>query len=293
MAQARAAIVTGGGRGIGRAIGLALAEEGRSVAVADLLADGAHAVAAEIVTAGGRAGAVELDVTDQDSVRGGSGAAVSALGPLEILVNNAGWDELKPFTDTDEQFWERVLDVNFKGALRMIHALLPTMVAGGFGRIVSIGSDAGRGGSSLDSVSSGAKGGLIAFTKTIARETARHGVTANTVCPGPTDTPMLAGIAAAGEDADRVIEAMTRAVPMRRLAKPEEIAAAVAFFASERAGFITGQTLSVSGGLNMACPGRRGRPGQPESTRGRSPWCPAGLRTFGRVEDVTYEVEDG
>ncbi len=252
MARARAAIVTGGGRGIGRAIGLALAEEGRSVAVADLLADGAHAVAAEILTAGGRAVAVELDVTDQDSVRAGIDAAVGALGPLEILVNNAGWDELKPFTDTDEQFWERVLDVNFKGALRMIHALLPTMVAGGFGRIVSIGSDAGRVGSSLESVYSGAKGGLIAFTKTIARETARHGVTANTVCPGPTDTPMLAGIAAAGEDADRVIEAMTRAVPMRRLAKPEEIAAAVAFFASERAGFITGQTLSVSGGLTMA-----------------------------------------
>jgi 2-hydroxycyclohexanecarboxyl-CoA dehydrogenase len=248
----RAAIVTGGGRGIGRAIALALAHDGRSVAVADVLAEEAQAVAAQIAGTGGSAAAVELDVTDPVSVQDGIAAAIAALGPIEILINNAGWDELRPFTDTDEQFWERVLEVNFKGALRMTHALLPLMVERGFGRIVCIGSDAGRVGSSLESVYAGAKGGLIAFTKTIAREAARYGVTANTVCPGPTDTPMLAGIAAAGEDADRVIEAMTRAVPMRRLAKPEEIASAVAFFASEQASFITGQTLSVSGGLTMA-----------------------------------------
>jgi 2-hydroxycyclohexanecarboxyl-CoA dehydrogenase len=247
----RAAIVTGAGRGIGRAIALALARES-SVAVADLLGEEARAVAGEIIEAGGRAAAVELDVTDPASVAEGVRAATDALGPLQILVNNAGWDELRPFTDTDEAFWERVLDVNFKGALRMTRALLPVMVADGFGRIVSIGSDAGRVGSSLESVYAGAKGGLIAFTKTIARESARHGVTANAVCPGPTDTPMLAGIAAAGGDAERVIGAMIRAVPMRRLARPEEVAAAVAFFASEQAGFITGQTLSVSGGLTMA-----------------------------------------
>jgi 2-hydroxycyclohexanecarboxyl-CoA dehydrogenase len=247
----RAAIVTGAGRGIGRAIALALAREG-PVAVADLLAEQARAVADEITEAGGRAAAVELDVTDPASVAEGVRVATDALGPLQILVNNAGWDELRPFTDTDEAFWERVLDVNFKGALRMTHALLPGMIADGFGRIVSIGSDAGRVGSSLESVYAGAKGGLIAFTKTIARESARHGVTANTVCPGPTDTPMLAGIAAAGGDAERVIGAMTRAVPMRRLARPEEVAAAVVFFASEQAGFVTGQTLSVSGGLTMA-----------------------------------------
>ena len=247
----RAAIVTGAGRGIGRAIALALARES-SVAVADLLAEEARAVAGEITDAGGSAAAVELDVTDPASVAEGVRAATGALGPLQILVNNAGWDELRPFTDTDEAFWERVLDVNFKGALRMTHALLPGMIADGFGRIVSIGSDAGRVGSSLESVYAGAKGGLIAFTKTIARESARHGVTANTVCPGPTDTPMLAGIAAAGGDAERVIGAMTRAVPMRRLARPEEVAAAVVFFASEQAGFVTGQTLSVSGGLTLA-----------------------------------------
>jgi 2-hydroxycyclohexanecarboxyl-CoA dehydrogenase len=247
----RAAIVTGAGRGIGRAIALALAREG-PVAVADLLAEQARAVADEITEAGGRAAAVELDVTDPASVAEGVRVATDALGPLQILVNNAGWDELRPFTDTDEAFWERVLDVNFKGALRMTHALLPGMIADDFGRIVSIGSDAGRVGSSLESVYAGAKGGLIAFTKTIARESARYGVTANTVCPGPTDTPMLAGIAAAGGDAERVIGAMTRAVPMRRLARPEEVAAAVVFFASEQAGFVTGQTLSVSGGLTMA-----------------------------------------
>ena len=247
----RAAIVTGAGRGIGRAIALALAREG-PVAVADLLAEQARGVAGEITNAGGRAAAVELDVTNPASVAEGLRTARDALGPLQILVNNAGWDELRPFTDTDEAFWERVLDVNFKGALRMTHALLPGMIADGFGRIVSIGSDAARVGSSLESVYAGAKGGVIAFTKTIARESARHGVTANTVCPGPTDTPMLAGIAAAGGDAERVIGAMTRAVPMRRLALPEEVAAAVVFFASEQAGFITGQTLSVSGGLTMA-----------------------------------------
>jgi len=247
----RAAIVTGAGRGIGRAIALGLAREG-PVAVADLLAAEARAVAGEITEAGGRAAAVELDVTDPASVAEGVRAATDALGPLQILVNNAGWDELRPFNDTDEAFWERVLDVNFKGALRMTHALLPVMVADGFGRIVSIGSDAGRVGSSMESVYAGAKGGLIAFSKTIARESARHGVTANTVCPGPTDTPMLAGMAAAGGDAEHVIGAMIRAVPMRRLARPEEVAAAVVFFASEQAGFITGQTLSVSGGLTMA-----------------------------------------
>jgi len=248
----RAAIVTGAGRGIGRAIAHALARDGRSVAVADLLGDGARAVAAEIAGDGGSAVAVELDVTDGASVRSGIELAEASLGPLEILVNNAGWDELQPFLDTDEQFWERVLDVNFKGALRMTHALLPGMLERRFGRIVSIGSDAGRVGSSLESVYSGAKGGVIAFTKTIAREAARAGVTANTVCPGPTDTPMLAAILAAHEDAERVIGAMTRAVPMRRLAQPHEIAAAVAFFASEQAAYITGQTLSVSGGLTMA-----------------------------------------
>ena len=169
-----------------------------------------------------------------------------------MLVNNAGWEELHPFLNTEEPFWDRVIEVNYKGCLRLTKAVLPGMVERRWGRIVNIGSDAGRVGSSLEAVYSGAKGAVIAFTKTIAREVARRGVTANTVCPGPTDTPMLAEIVSAGDEGTKVIEAMTRAVPMKRLGRPEDVAAAVRFLASEEAGFITGQTLSVSGGLTMA-----------------------------------------
>jgi 2-hydroxycyclohexanecarboxyl-CoA dehydrogenase len=217
------------------------------VALGDLLEDQARAAASEI---GGRAIAVPLDVTGSDSVSAAVASVEEQLGPIDILVNNAGWDELRPFLDTDEAFWDRVIDVNFKGGLRLTHAVLPGMVERGYGRVVNIGSDAGRVGSSMESVYSGAKGGVIAFTKTLAREVARKGVTANTVCPGPTDTPMLQGMEAEG--GGTLIGALERAVPMRRLAKPEDIAAAVAFLASEEAGYITGQTLSVSGGLTMA-----------------------------------------
>ena len=233
--QERVALVTGGARGIGRAIALALAADGRRVAVADLLeADVEGALA------------VRLDVTDAASVARAVRDVEAALGPVDILVNNAGWDEMRPFLETDEPFWDRVLDINLKGGLRMIKATAPGMVERGWGRVVNIGSDAGRVGSSLESVYSAAKGGVIAFTKTLARELARTGVTANTVCPGPTRTPMLA------EMEPRLVEALERAVPMRRLGEPDDVAAAVAFFASERAGYITGQTLSVSGGLTMA-----------------------------------------
>jgi 2-hydroxycyclohexanecarboxyl-CoA dehydrogenase len=173
------------------------------------------------------------------------------LGPIEVLVNNAGWDELHPFLETAEPFWDRVIDINFKGCLRMTRAVLPGMVERQFGRIVNIGSDAGRVGSSMESVYSGAKGGVIAFTKTIAREVARSGVTANTVCPGPTRTAMLEQMAERGAGA-RLVESLERTVPMRRLGEPEDVAGAVAYLAGERAEFVTGQTLSVSGGLTMA-----------------------------------------
>lgn len=247
----RTALVTGGARGIGRAIALALAADGRAIAIGDLLADQAAEAADEIERGGGRAMAVELDVTDSHSVARVAGAVEERLGPVDIVVNNAGWDELRAFVDTDEEFWDRVIDINYKGCLRVTRATLPGMLERGFGRIVNIGSDAGRVGSSLESVYAGAKGGVVAFTKTIAREAARRGVTANTVCPGPTDTPLLGQIVEAQQDAQKVIESMTRAVPMKRLGKPEEVAAAVRFLASEDAGFITGQTLSVSGGLTM------------------------------------------
>jgi len=248
----RVAVVTGGGRGIGRQIALALAADERVVAVADLRAGEAADTVEAITAAGGRAMAVAMDVTSSDSVLQGLHAVVDELGPVEILVNCAGWDELKPFLDTDEDFWDRIIEINYKGVLRTVHASLPAMIEARFGRIVNIGSDAGRVGSSLEAVYSGAKGGVIAFTKTIAREVARYGITVNTVCPGPTATPLLDEIVDASSDGDKVIGAMTRAVPMKRLGRPEEVASAVAYLASEDAGFITGQTLSVSGGLTMA-----------------------------------------
>ena len=247
----RVAFVSGAGRGIGRAIALRLAAHGDDVAVADIREGDAAETATAIEETGGRAVAIALDVTDSASVAGAVEQTLDLLGPVEVLVNNAGWDEMRPFPETDEPFWDRVIEVNFKGCLRLTHATLPGMVERKWGRIVNIGSDAGRVGSSFESVYSGAKGGVIAFTKTIAREVARSGVTANTVCPGPTDTPMLAEVAAGGEGA-KIIEAMKRAVPMKRLGAPEDVANAVAFFASDEASFITGQTLSVSGGLTMA-----------------------------------------
>jgi 2-hydroxycyclohexanecarboxyl-CoA dehydrogenase len=243
-------LVTGGGGGIGSAIGAQLVADGHSVALADLDFDAARKAAGRIAEAGGRAAPFELDVTDGGSVSKAISAVERELGPIEILVNNAGWDELKPFVETDEDFWDRIIEINFKGCLHTTSELLPGMVERGYGRIVNIASDAARVGSSMESVYAGAKGAVISFTKTIAREAARGGVTANVVCPGPTRTPMLDRMVAEG--GEKLIDALIRAVPMRRLAEPEDIAGAVAFLASDRASFVTGQTLSVSGGLTMA-----------------------------------------
>jgi 2-hydroxycyclohexanecarboxyl-CoA dehydrogenase len=241
------ALVTGAARGIGRAIAEALAAEAHRVAIGDILDEEAEVAAKAI---GGIA--VHLDVTDAGSVDEAARATESQLGSVDILVNNAGWDDLRPFLETDEAFWDRLIELNFKGCLRTCRRLVPGMVEHGYGRVVNISSDAARVGSSLEAVYAGAKGGVVSFTKTLARETARHGVTANVVCPGPTETPLLEGMMGRGDSGAKALEAMRRAVPMRRLGKPEEVAAAVAFLASERAGFITGQTLSVSGGLTMA-----------------------------------------
>jgi len=247
----RIALVTGGAGGIGRAITRALVDDGHAVAVGDLRAEAASRVASEVERDSARAVGIELDVTDGESVAAAVERVLAELGPIDVLVNNAGWDELHPFLETDEPFWDRVIDVNFKGRLRMTRAVLPGMVEREFGRVVNISSDAARVGSSLESVYSGAKAAVIAFTKTIAREVARSGVTANTVCPGPTRTALLEEMAEQGPGA-RLIESLERTVPMRRLGKPDDVAGAVAYLASDRAGFVTGQTLSVSGGLTMA-----------------------------------------
>lgn len=249
----RVALVTGGAQGIGRGIVETLGTSGFQVAVADLNGDLAEQAAAAVNEAGGKAIGVEMDVTDTSSVQAAVKSITESLGAIEVVVNNAGFDDFMKFLDTTEEFWDRILEVNFKGALRVIQTTAPSMIEQGFGRIVNIGSDAGRVGSSLEAVYSGAKGGIIAFTKTLAREVATKGVTVNTVCPGPTDTPALRKFAAnAGEDAEKVVAGMTRAVPMKRLALPSDVAAAVAYFASDAAGYVTGQTLSVSGGLTMA-----------------------------------------
>src|SRR3954451_2229312 len=240
----RVALVTGGARGIGRAIALALAEDGRRVAIGDLNVEDLDIPLDAVPLL------VRLDVSDSQSVAIAIDEVERRLGPIDILVNNAGWDEMRPLLESEEPFWDRVIEVNFKGGLRTTRRIVPGMVERGWGRVVNIGSDAGRVGSSMESVYSGAKGGVIAFTKTLAREVARSGVTANTVCPGPTDTPMLRGMETEGGGS--LIEALERAVPMRRLGRPEDVAAAVAFLASDEAGYVTGQTLSVSGGLTMA-----------------------------------------
>jgi 2-hydroxycyclohexanecarboxyl-CoA dehydrogenase len=249
----RTALVTGGAQGIGRGIAAALAAQGFRVAIADLNFETATQTAKDLSEAGGTVVAVEVNVTDPASVQAGLRIVETDLGPVEVVVNNAGWDDFMPFIATSEDFWDKILDINFKGALRVTQTVLPGMIERRFGRIVNIGSDAGRVGSSLEAVYSGAKGGIIAFTKTLAREVAANGITVNTVCPGPTDTPALRKFAdGAGQDAEKVISGMVRAVPMKRLGTPDDVGPAVAFFASDAAGFITGQTLSVSGGLTMA-----------------------------------------
>jgi 2-hydroxycyclohexanecarboxyl-CoA dehydrogenase len=217
------------------------------VAVADILDEDAAKTAAAIDGV-----AVHLDVTDTESVSAAVAEAEQRLGPLEILVNNAGWDEFRPFLNTEEPLWQRIVEINYMGCLRCCRRVAPGMVDRGYGRIVNISSDAARVGSSLEAVYSGAKGAVVAFSKTLGREVARNGVTVNVVCPGPTETALLGRMFEASDDAARAVEGLKRAVPMRRLAQPQDIAPAVAFLASDAAGYITGQTLSVSGGLTMA-----------------------------------------
>jgi 2-hydroxycyclohexanecarboxyl-CoA dehydrogenase len=178
--------------------------------------------------------------------------AVDAAGPVDILVNNAGWDMFRPFLKTDPEFWHKIIAINLVGPMNVTHCVLPGMVARGRGKVVNVASDAARVGSSGEAVYAACKGGLVAFSKTIAREHARHGITVNVVCPGPTDTPLIRRMADELGNGEKFVDALTKAIPLRRLAMPDDIAPAIAFLASDDAGFITGQTLSVSGGLTMA-----------------------------------------
>jgi len=246
----KVAIVTGAGGGIGRGIALKFGSLGARVVAADIKLAGAKETVSLLEKSGGKGLALGTDITDRVKVQEMVKAALDTFGKLDILVNNAGWDIIEPFTKNTPELWEKVIAINLKGPIFCIRAVLDHMIERKYGKIVNISSDAGRVGSSGEAVYSACKGGIIAFTKTIAREMARYQINVNCVCPGPTDTPLLAELTR-GETGAKIIEAMTKAVPFRRLAKPEDIAGAVAFLASDEAGFITGQTLSVSGGLSM------------------------------------------
>ena len=243
--EGRVVLVTGAGRGIGRAIAERLASEGAQVAVTDIDAGAAAATAAAI---GGGAIGIGVDVASKASVAAGVAETMRRLGPIDALVNNAGWDKVEPFLESTEDTWEKVIAINLFGPLHCFKAVLPGMVERGKGRVVSVSSDAGRTGSSGEAVYSAAKAGIIGVSKTLAREMARYQITVNVVCPGPTETQLLAEITA---DRPHLRDAYVRAIPFRRLGQPSEIAAAVAFLASDDAAYITGQTLSVSGGLTM------------------------------------------
>ena len=243
------AIVTGAGQGIGRAIAAKLAAEGATVAVTDVNEATAIQTAEAIGGDCGRAVGSRADVTSRESVAAMVGQARQDFGRIDVLVNNAGWDKVGPFVDSDPADWDRVIAINLYGVLNTCQAVLPIMVAQGSGTVVNLASDAGRVGSSGEAVYAAAKGGVIAFTKTIAREMARHLITANCVCPGPTETALLAS---AFGDSPKLREALIKAIPLHRLGQPADLANAVAFLASDEAAFITGQTVSVSGGLTMS-----------------------------------------
>ena len=245
-------IVTGGGSGIGRAICRRFGEEGAVVGVFDINEAGAAETVELVQQADGQASAHRVDIADHAAVEAGVAAFEAAAGPIDVLVNNAGWDEAKPFLETDPALWQKIVAINLMGPLNMHQAVVGRMAARGGGRVVNIASDAGRVGSSGEAVYAACKGGLIAFTKTLARELARANVQLNTVCPGPTDTPLFASFAGDDEAGRNLRAGLERAIPMRRLGQPEDYPGLVAFLASDDAAYITGQTISVSGGLTMS-----------------------------------------
>jgi 2-hydroxycyclohexanecarboxyl-CoA dehydrogenase len=244
--QDKIVVVTGAASGIGSAIAGKFADAGAVVIVADVQVEKGRARAAELDACGHRAHFIDVDLTDPDSITVFADSVHARFRAVDVLVNGAGWGRTAPFWEGTSEFWNRLIALNLMGPMQLTKALLPPMLERGGGRIVNIASDAGRVGSLGETVYSGAKGGLIAFTKSLARETARYGVHVNCVCPGPTDTPLMAAVP------DKVREALTKAIPLRRLGRPEEVADAVLFFAGDGASYVTGQVLSVSGGLTMA-----------------------------------------
>ena len=250
--KGKVVVVTGGGGGIGSATCLRFAEEGARVVVADIGAEAAAGVVDAIKANGGEAVAMVVNLIDYDATASAVARIEAEFGPIDILVNNAGWDLFVPFLKSEPDFWTKIIDINLRTVLNITKPVVASMVARGVaGRVVSIGSDAGRGGSSGESVYSACKAGVIALTKTLAREHARNGITFNTVCPGVTETAMLETFMEGAGDKEKLRSAFTRAVPLGRMGKPEDLPGAILFFSSDDAAFITGQTLSVSGGLTM------------------------------------------
>jgi 2-hydroxycyclohexanecarboxyl-CoA dehydrogenase len=249
--EQKVALIAGGGGGIGRAVALALGRAGARPVVADIAVENAEKVRREVQTLGVDALACQVDLTQKTEVDRMVSEVLARFGQIDILVNCQGWDRLEPFVQSQEETWEKLLAINFKSVLYTARAVLPHMIGRGGGKIVNISSDAGRVGSSWEAVYAGAKAAVIAFSKTIAREVARYKINVNVVCPGLTETPLLDAVRSQSEQTAKIIEAVTKATPFRRPAQPDEIAEAVLFFSSPAANFITGQTLSVSGGLTM------------------------------------------
>ncbi|WP_445503469.1 glucose 1-dehydrogenase [Microvirga sp. G4-2] len=250
--QDKTIIITGGGGGIGSATARHLASRGGQIAVYDRDLNAAEKTVSAIKAEGGVAQAFACDITNRDQIDHAVAATEEAFGPISVLVNNAGWDIFRPFLQTSPEEWEKLIAINLVGALHMHHAVLPRMAERKYGRVINIASDAARVGSTGEAVYAACKAALVALSKTLAREHARDGITLNVVCPGPTDTNLFAEYAKGAGNPEKLMEAFRRSIPLGRIGTPDDLPGAIAFFASDQAGFITGQVLSVSGGLTMS-----------------------------------------